>query len=187
MLRKRGQGRNFNERPRSGGLSLRSWDGGSSRRADRALLRAWKRELRYYDLDPLAWWIHFGEILPSAACCCDCRDFDLGLCLGDSSPICCKTGVWELDTLEVSSDRLGNKEIDENRSPRGLAQLRSRPIGCEKHKRSLRNSNQDLRGSPDLKEGPLETSSGGELREGPRGDLKERAKSFQDGPPRGIR
>ena len=83
------QRRNLNEHsePRldlsSGGSILR-------RKAKREMLREFKRQIRTYRIDPVLWFIHFGDILPDEAVCADCLDFMVGVCPGGKSPKVCK-------------------------------------------------------------------------------------------------
>ena len=42
-----------------------------------------------YNRDPLVWWVHFGEILPSLAVCDQCEDFRAGICSGKGIPSKC--------------------------------------------------------------------------------------------------
>jgi hypothetical protein len=48
--------------------------------------RELRRQFRLHRLDPILWYIHFGDVVPEEAACGECLILDFGLCPGRSLP-----------------------------------------------------------------------------------------------------
>ena len=71
-------------------LSLsRGGDGMKISRREHDAYLEWERFVRDAGVDPLIWFVHFGERLPSQVSCRDCVDFHEGFCMGDYDPVKC--------------------------------------------------------------------------------------------------
>jgi hypothetical protein len=60
------------------------------------------KKLREFDravdgglIDPLLWYIHFGERRPDKVTCENCIDYQMGECKGKSKPMICFSGKRE--------------------------------------------------------------------------------------------
>lgn len=61
------------------------------------------RSLSRMNIDPLLWFVHFGDILPENARCEDCADFLAGVCHGGHAPWRCMANTRLLRSSERKS------------------------------------------------------------------------------------
>jgi hypothetical protein len=52
-------------------------------------------ELMIAQIDPMVWYVHFGEVPPWEARCTDCADHREGVCKGGREPVGCMKGIGE--------------------------------------------------------------------------------------------